>query len=540
MKNLHNYIFQLSFKSVIKILLLTVIFSSCSEDILEEQPLDFLSPEGILTNKSGFETAITALHAGVRNGYFQNDGVQTNFFAHHPGTDIAISTSDWGDYEVWLTPTRNTVEYFWNWVYRDVLPRANIIIEYAERPEAVWADDAEKNAIVAEARFFRAFGHNILANLYGGVPIVQQVFTEPKLDFVRSTREEVLAFVAEDLEFAAEWLPETASLPGRITKAAANHLLAEVYISLGRYDDAISRASAVIDGGIHSLMTTRFGSRADEPGDVYADLFRTGNQNLGENTETIWALQVEPITVPGGGQYRAVRYWNPNFPAIRDPNNEAGLQFTDSTNRPQGFIRGTHHLYQTVWNADPDDMRNSRFNIRRTITYNLPSSAFFGQIVDPATAINIDTVRNYWPFLTKAEGESQLGPFTGFVEKDIYMMRLAETYLLRAEAYLMKGELQSAADDINVIRARANAEPATAAQMNIDYILDERMRELTLEEPRRLTLARTGTLVDRVRRYSNFSVNVRDHHRFFPIPQTAIDANINAELEQNPGYPGAN
>ncbi|WP_262714405.1 RagB/SusD family nutrient uptake outer membrane protein [Ginsengibacter hankyongi] len=75
---------------------------------------------------------------------------------------------------------------------------------------------------------------------------------------------------------------------------------------------------------------------------------------------------------------------------------------------------------------------------------------------------------------------------------DIYAIRLAETYLLRAEAYLDKGDIVNAAADVNVVRARANADPVAPGNVNIAYILDERARELMVEEPRWLTLARLG------------------------------------------------
>ncbi len=118
-------------------------------------------------------------------------------------------------------------------------------------------------------------------------------------------------------------------------------------------------------------------------------------------------------------------------------------------------------------------------------------------------------------------------------------MRLAETYLLRAEAHLLNGNAQNAADDINEVRSRANATPVTAVEVTLDYILDERARELTIEEPRRKTLARMGKLVERVRKYNmrqSTRESIQDYHQWFPIPQRAIDANQGAVLEQNPGY----
>jgi hypothetical protein len=116
-------------------------------------------------------------------------------------------------------------------------------------------------------------------------------------------------------------------------------------------------------------------------------------------------------------------------------------------------------------------------------------------------------------------------------------MRLAETYLLRAEAYLNKNEKVKAAADINVVRARAKATPVSPNELDIDYLLDERARELVAEEPRRLTLARLGLLYSRVKKYNPVSASsIKEYNNLLPIPQTEIDANQGAVLEQNPGY----
>jgi hypothetical protein len=124
-------------------------------------------------------------------------------------------------------------------------------------------------------------------------------------------------------------------------------------------------------------------------------------------------------------------------------------------------------------------------------------------------------------------------------------MRLAETYLYRAEAYLRKGDKQKAADDINVLHARAKARPVTADQLTLDYILDERVKELIVEEARRRTLTRfsllnnsaTPLMVERVRKFNVKSgKTLSDKHVLFPIPQKFIDANIGDVIEQNPGY----
>ncbi|NJM94316.1 MAG: RagB/SusD family nutrient uptake outer membrane protein [Cytophagales bacterium] len=109
--------------------------------------------------------------------------------------------------------------------------------------------------------------------------------------------------------------------------------------------------------------------------------------------------------------------------------------------------------------------------------------------------------------------------------------------MLRAEAYLGKGDPSNAAADINVVRTRANATPVAAGDVDIDFILDERARELSLEETRRITLHRTGKLVERVRLYNDHNADeIQDFHALWPIPNAEIIANIDGNLTQNPGY----
>jgi hypothetical protein len=120
--------------------------------------------------------------------------------------------------------------------------------------------------------------------------------------------------------------------------------------------------------------------------------------------------------------------------------------------------------------------------------------------------------------------------------RDQYAIRLAETYLLRAEAHLGAGNAASAADDINAVRARAEAPLITAGDVDMGYILDERARELCYEEFRAVTLMRLGMLVERTRAENPLMDSWQDHNNLWPIPFSEIEKNIEAELTQNPGY----
>ena len=345
-------------------------------------------------------------------------------------------------------------------------------------------------------------------------------------------------------------------------------------MALEQWDDAINAATVVIDDPNTALMTERFGSRKTEPGDVFWDLFRRNNQNRSAgNTEGIWVFQQE-LDVPGGAissgekigcqleRDVAPRPWSFKY---KDPTGTAPflpLGVDDYTGgRGIGRLRGTNHYIYDIWQSDWSDMRNSKYNFVRDVAFNNPASEWYGQMIsdhwDLFRQTNDDTIRFFYPYPSKVTTPGNHPPelyvdpvlktlnasTAGATYTDQYFIRLAETYLLRAEAYLGKGETVSAAADINVVRARAKATPVAPSEIDIDYILDERMRELGMEERRRLTLNRLGLLYDRTSRYcegnpasANFGCDVQPYNNLFPIPFSEIESNTGAVLEQNPGY----
>lgn len=527
------------------LLILTWVLSAqaCKDSVLDEKPLSFLSPDITLVNKAGFESAITALHHAVRQVAGEDD--QNAYWSVYFGTDlgsIGVRDAYLRNYDTQLTPTFTGVKHFWDWGYLNLLPRANQIIDYAQRPTAVWKDENEKNAVIAEARFFRAYAHNMLTNLYGDVVLADKLATEPRVDYELTPRKTVLEFVKSDLDFASQWLPLTEPQPGRIVKNAADHLLTEVNISLGNYDKAIEAATLVIGSGRNQLMTERFGTQKNQPGDVYSDLWKDGNQNRsGGNLENIWVIQFE-FQTPGGGPLPLnarnwLRCWGARYFDTRDPDNVSGMLLVDSLGRGVSWMRPSNHVLYGIWQEDPEDMRNSSYNIRRKWYYNNPGSKYFKQEVKYHNYL--DTLYHIYPMFRKVEGLSLAGAASGRTYNDWPMMRLAETYLLRAEAYLLKGDKQKAAEDINRVRARAKAKPVLAEKVDLDYILDERLRELVVEEPRRLTLSRMGKLVERTKKYNGFETTVntiKEKNALFPIPQKFIDANFGFKVPQNKGY----
>jgi hypothetical protein len=205
--------------------------------------------------------------------------------------------------------------------------------------------------------------------------------------------------------------------------------------------------------------------------------------------------------------------------------------------------RGISRLRLSGWMLyglyDAGDMRNSPNNIRRQYWYNDPTkTATFGKPVPYAGA---DTVYKICPHTTKWYQFDPNDVFGFAMIKDFILMRLGETYLLQAEAQLQQGKTDAAATSINALRTRAHAPLVAGSQIDLNFILDERARELVGEENRRLTLMRTGTLVDRATRLNAGTVvyplnGLSKTNLLLPIPQQEINLNKDAVLAQNPGY----
>ncbi|WP_339710730.1 RagB/SusD family nutrient uptake outer membrane protein [uncultured Kriegella sp.] len=548
------------------ILSLLLLFLSCNEqDFLSEEPLDFFDPSNSFATMENLESSLADIYAKYRDIYF--DGGFSNY-NHFMGTDIMFNSrgsedaARFGNYIAALDPTSGIPEYHWDRWYKIIANVNTIIAKLNDSEIAI----EERTSVEAEARLFRALAYRHLVYLFGGVPLITEEISSPKTDFTRASKDEILEQIVVDATFATSNLPGISEVvDGKLSNLVAQHLLAETYISLGNFDAAITAASQVIDDPATDLMKNRFGSRSAESGDVYWDLFRRENQNRSSgNTEAIWVSQME-VDLPGGyitttssNTNNLERFHVPASWTLNDPDGNIGILGwrgdANTGGRGVSFVQPTAFFENTLWESDFDnDLRNSEANYVRDIFYDNPESAWFGQSArDNPGSLYLGEGQSWrwYPWLTKATTPNNhpadiyddpelllLKSSGGTTYRDRYYLRLSETYLLRAEAYLGKNDLGNAAADINTVRERSNANPVTAGEVDIDYILDERARELSFEEMRRITLHRTGKLVERVRLYNDLNTDdIADYHGLWPIPAKEIEANINGNLEQNPGY----
>lgn len=543
---------------------------SCKRDFLNEKALSFLSTSNAFKNAEDFNASVNNLYALVRTEFYTSSDWQPMHYLYRTDLAIEVAVGSNPNLAADFGPSGGLPNNHWNQIYK-IIAEANTVIS---RIPASSMSASDKTMFEAKARFFRAFGYRTLAYLFGGVPLeLNEVVTE-KINYTRATKEEVLAQVITDLKFAAEKLPGiTAVKDGEISNLVAQHLLSEVYLAAGQFQNAVTAASVVIDDPATDLMKTRFGSRSTvTPGDVYWDLFQAKNQNRKSagNTEGLWVIQLETDVLGGSavstgmaGNYQLERV---HVPLYRDMKvNGIGLfqwPVGDYTGgRGVGFMQPSRHYEDDIWQSDfANDIRNANNNFVREVVATNPLSPFFGQVIStrnpPAGAGITFPSRVFYPYQSKATTpfnhptalyanpgstdpikKYELKTSAGGTYADQYMFRLAETYLLRAEGYLGLGNTGAAAQDINVVRGRSNASAAQAGQVNIDYILDERLREFGVEEKRMLTLMRLGLLYDRVTRYNPFYAgNMQTRFNRWAIPQGEIERNRGAVLEQNEGY----
>jgi starch-binding outer membrane protein, SusD/RagB family len=548
-------------KKYIKIFIAIVVVlsttTSCKKTFLDEKIYSSFTPTA-LSDSLSFEAAII----GIQNQYalwhtLGNSDVNSQGFlcVWQMGTDVAYNKAPadldpfavpYTNYEN-LTSTDPASSFVWKWAY-NLINNCNTVIT---KVDAAPMGQANKNSIKAEASFFRAIAYNTLATLFGKVPIITEPIAGPKTDFTRAPLADVNALITGDLTFAKTNLPSITAVKSnpkgrmysRANKSMASQLLAEVYLRTGQNNLAEAECDAVINSGDFNLVTSRYGVKASQPGDAFSDMFIYGNQRKGQgNRESIWTVEIEnPNTVVGGaGMATSTLFPGFVFAAPQQRrvwgnryHQQAGMLLCDSLGG-----RGISRLAVTYFvlnNYGAGDMRNSQFNIRRDYWYNNPASPLFGQKVNP-NAAGVDTNRLIVPQITKWNQYDPNDAFGFAMIKDIIVMRLGETYLLKAEAQFKQGNTGGAATTLNILRTRANAALITGGDVTLDFILDERARELIGEENRRMTLMRTGTLVSRVAGRGLKITGIAAKHLLLPIPLSEIQLNKDAVLEQNPGY----
>lgn len=608
-----NKILKLAFLLSV-VVITTMTMTGCKKDWLKPEPLSIYSPENTLVDINGFNAALAGCNRLMRSEWY-GDGapiITEQLFSEVTvdGTDDKAGPAQNLDLQITPDANLNSADFNrigWFWTYEYIgISRANTII--SRLPTAKAIADADKNILLGKAYFYRAYNYYRLTHQFGDVPCPTKEIADVKTNFVTVKREVILAQMKADLETAVKYVPFVTD-KGDINRGACYHLLTKINLALGLFDDAIASATAVISAGTFKLATARFGIDAGIASkNVIWDLHRPDNKAI--NAEGIFLVTdrlgtasaftaniLESNTNGGTGGMRIMRQVACGVsigttiftPAGRNGMTASSGVEIDMMNiygRGIGRARNTAYSSYGIWDDTKDlrhDTTSGNWMYPENMRYNNP--ALKG--VDTAYGLRLrlrgptgtllcdDTLRRWypWPHYKVYIPDTENVPMQGG-HSDWYVFRLAETFLLRAEAYMWKGDAANAAADVNAVRQRAGCSPYTAAQMSIATILDERARELYWEEPRKTELtriayifAKTGQayngktytlanfstsnfMVDRILEKNNFyksnfvtvhgdQFRISQYHVLWPVPQSAILANTDGRINQNLGYSGS-
>lgn len=387
-------------------------------------------------------------------------------------------------------------------------------------------DDLKPSQLRAEARFCRALAYYTLMDQYARPPFI----TENNFSVAPSplSREELFAWIVSELTDIEKDLPTARQgIYGRADQGAVNALLAriylnaEVYIGKPMYTECIAASNKVISGG-YSLT-------AD-----YANIFKADNNVVAKN-EIIF-----PICFDGA----ATKTYG-------------GMTFLLYASR--GGAEDQHNLQRDGINGGWDGIRSTQ-NLINKFEFENPSNKTAETILDKrgifsstGRNININTTplgtftSEGWAVykFKNVKSDGVLGSDPQFPDTDFPMFRLADVYLMYAESVLRGGaggDKNTALGYVNALRERAfgdNSGEITSSQLDLNFILDERSRELYWEGTRRTDLIRYKLFTSGSYRWPFKGgilegVAVDDTRSIFPIPVT--DISVNGNLVQNPGY----
>lgn len=564
------------------LLVVCCTLQSCSS-FLEETPYNKITAGNFFTTAKEAEQGVNGLYFRLRELY------RTGYILYmcEAPTDIWKSAQAMDvEFRTWtIDATSGSVSKLWNNCYISI-NQANAIIKALENNEIPDLADAKRAQFLGEAKFIRAHFYYHLVQQYGDV----ELRTEPTESLIteayKTPAAEIWNFIIDELNFCVENLPQEQSVYGRITREAAKHHLARVYLTVKRSDKDVSEAKRlseeVIASSAHSLMNS------------HKDLWSTDNIR---NSEVLFPILFTQNTELNGSGNELHTMFTASY-SDHYPN---ALVRDLTYGRPWSRIRPTYYLqelydetkdarwedcYRTFWRVNKEEATDMVFSPYSKKSEEVVWKKGDSVMIIPKHPWTKEQVKAVWPvwvwmpdemreklqdkvqsetnpngewpsntkfqsgtmYTTLIKLQDPLRPSANEMKgvRDIVVFRLGETYLLAAEACHLLGDNKKAAEYINVIRKRA-ALPGkekemeiTADRINIDFILDERAREMAGEFCRWYDLKRTGKLYERM---NNPDMNeivagkFQEYHVLRPIPRDQLARISNPEdFPQNEGY----
>jgi hypothetical protein len=517
MKNIKSYVY---------IACLTFFIAGCTDQFVDLEPDHLLAPENIYSSLEGIETSIPGIFYQARDYATWEDGCGYKYGPtdlERSGTNIR----DDQDYNaaylfVSFDAENDFIKELWESLYLG-LHKCNVALETLDELD-INENDLEikgrRDAVAGILYFFRAYFHLELVHRWDNIVLADHVFADPSEVITLASKTDVYDLIVSDLQTAIPLLPEATSIMtdrGHITKGVARMVLALAYMDIEAYAGAAAMASAVVEDDAYNLVGI------DE-------VFSVAHQ---DNNEIILSWQF----VQGEGSADFGQRLSNRFLPLYDRVNGVTRDFQYG-GRPYSRYSVSEY-YWTLF--EEDDLRldgwHTRFYIYDGRTEDPPAGVVVG---DTVTAENYEStradlgVRVFEPTTAKHHEDSTFGRQIGMAEgwRNVIQYRLAEAYIVGAEAYLQSGNMDSALYMINPIRERAGVDPFTTLTM--DNILDEHARELGHEYSRFPMLKRLGILVERVQAYNEDVGPVfRDVNVRWPIPYGFQKL---TGVPQNPGY----
>ena len=564
-------------------LLGSLLGGGCNK-MLEEEPKAILTPEFLKTEK-GVKKGLDAAYGGTRYVW----GSQDLFVLLAGATDEFVKgvdgNTDLNSYTSNFTPSQGNGNTVWVQSYRWI-NACNGIIENAPLADMAAADKAKA---IGEAKFLRAAFYSTLVQFFRDVTVNTTYITTAITTAKRNSLTEVMDLIIQDLKDAAAVLPagpkSAGMLPGKANAAAARHLLGRMLLFRASTpaakptdkEDAYQTLKALIDdrnsAGINLLPD-------------FGDVFKEGNE---ANNEVLFAVQHTSNYAFNGpnnsttgdnimnhmfiGQYdkrtcmiRSMDYGRPYIRVVPT------FWTTDTVFKERVNDTRYDKTFQTVWYANsPNAGDYDKFAWPNPLPAGAPAWAVPGgrrirqkgdtSIYMPGVPVTA-AQRNAAPYLlygnknwdntlaptVKKYFDNKRADLNDQSVRPLIVWRFAETYLLAAEAAIGTNRTQEAADYINEVRRRAAYPSGNAAAMEIsaadatmDFLLDERTRELLGENTRWWDLVRTGTLIDRVKKHNTEAApNIQDRHVLRPIPQSQLDNTRGEKYNNSVYFPGWN
>jgi starch-binding outer membrane protein, SusD/RagB family len=590
-------------KLIVATLALVAFSAQSCKDFLDEKLVSEVASSTYYTTAAGWEDAVDATYSFLREIHSQERAYSLSVFGtdtHTNGADGGYKGFNF--YDNTLNSGVDILLQQWTFLYQGI-NQANAVIDRADL--AVDLVETQKTLRIAEVRFLRAFYYFYLVQAWGDVHFSLTETLEAQTTANKTSQATIYAEgIIPDLEFAIANLPNTQSNYGRATKAAAEFLLGKVYLTRGyqafgtpndfaQADALLSNVvtkygfalvpthkdlwnqdkqinteviwavqystNLILNGGstgVGNRGHLYFGSEYDIQPGMIRDIangrpfkrFRPTNHLL-----DLWQ-EARPNDQRYDDTYKHVYYSNNplNIPVWKQVHVDKGAKKADGTLvtaadlGKKRFAVGDTALYYPGPGQDAKWLADEKLKVRYTVITRQKASY-------PASTL-ATTDPNYYPADPFVYNERLFPTINKFFDpkrpaiqweqgsRDWFVMRLADAYLLRAEARFKNANLTGAAEDINVVRTRA-AKPGKIAEMQIDaadvtldFILTERALELDAEQIRWFDLTRTGKLVEYVKAFNPLGAgNIKDHHIHRPIPQAQIDRTVGG-YPQNTGY----